>query len=145
LKNQIFYHCGKMGVYMKKGGKFTIQLLILIVIYQVGNMIASFFHLQIPGNVIGIVLLLALLSLGVIKVEQIELAAGWLLKHLGFFFIPISVGLMTIGDIVKAKGWMLLGILFISAFIGIITAGKTTQFVISKSEKEQVKYHDHAL
>ncbi|MBT2656216.1 CidA/LrgA family protein [Bacillus sp. ISL-18] len=130
---------------MKKGGKFTIQLLILIVIYQIGNLAASFFHLQIPGNVIGIVILLVLFSFGVIKVEQIELAAGWLLKHLGFFFIPISVGLMTLGDIVKAKGWMLLGILFISAFIGIIAAGKTTQMVISKNEKEQEKYHDHAL
>ncbi|ULT55253.1 CidA/LrgA family protein [Neobacillus drentensis] len=130
---------------MKKGGKFTIQLLILIVIYQVGNLTASFFNLQIPGNVIGIVVLLVLFSFGVIKVEQIELAAGWLLKHLGFFFIPISVGLMNLGDIVIARGWILLGILFISAFIGIITAGKTTQMVISKKEKEQVKYHDHAL
>ena len=140
-----FYYGGKMGVYMKKGGKFTIQLLILIVIYQIGNLTASSFHLQIPGNVIGIVVLLVLFSFGVIKVEQIELAAGWLLKHLGFFFIPISVGLMTLGNIVKTKGWMLLGILFISAFIGITAAGKTTQMVISKNEKEQEKYHDHAL
>ena len=135
-----------MGVYMKKVGKFIIQLLILIVIYQAGNLIASFFHLQIPGNVIGIVILLALLAFGLIRVEQIEWVGGWLLKHLGFFFIPISVGLMTLGDIIKAKGWILLVILFISAFIGIITAGKTTQMVISKKEeKEKVNYHDHAL
>jgi holin-like protein len=134
-----------MGVYMKKGGKFTIQLLILIIIYQIGNLLASFFQLQIPGNVIGIVLLLGLFSIGIIKVEQIESAAGWLLKHLGFFFIPISVGLMTLGDVAKSTGWTLVGILFISAIIGIITAGKTTQVVISKNEKEKVEYHDHAL
>lgn len=94
---------------------------------------------------LGIVILLFLLWSGVIKVEQIEWAAGWLLRHLGFFFIPISVGLMTLGNIVKVNGWILLSILFVSAFIGIIAAGKITQTVIVKSEKEKVKYHDHAL
>jgi holin-like protein len=130
---------------MKKAGKFLIQLIILIVIYQVGNLTAMYLHTRIPGNVIGIVVLLGLLWSGLIKVEQIEWAGGWLLKHLGFFFIPISVGLMTLGDIVRTKGWILLVILFISAFIGIIAAGKTTQAVITKNQKENVNYHDHAL
>jgi len=130
---------------MKKTFKFLIQLIILIVIYQVGNLTVKYLHLPIPGNVLGIVVLLVLLWSGLIKVEQIEWAAGWLLKHLGFFFIPISVGLMTLGDIFKTKGWILLVILFISAIIGIIAAGKTTQAVITKNQKENVNYHDHAL
>ncbi|PFO04809.1 murein hydrolase regulator LrgA [Bacillus sp. AFS076308] len=130
---------------MKKACKFLIQLIILIVIYQVGNLTVKYLHLQIPGNVLGIVVLLVLLWSGLIKVEQIEWAAGWLLKHLGFFFIPISVGLMTLGDIFKTKGWILLVILFISAILGIIAAGKTTQAVITKNQKENVNYHDHAL
>ncbi|TWE06004.1 holin-like protein [Neobacillus bataviensis] len=130
---------------MKKVCKFLIQLIILIVVYQVGNLTVKYLHLQIPGNVLGIVVLLVLLWSGLIKVEQIEWAAGWLLKHLGFFFIPISVGLMTLGDIFKTKGWILLVILFISAIMGIIAAGKTTQVVITKNQKENVNYHDHAL
>ena len=130
---------------MKKTFKFLIQLIILIVIYQVGNLTVKYLHLPIPGNVLGIVVLLVLLWSGLIKVEQIEWAAGWLLKHLGFFFIPISVGLMTLGDIFKTKGWILLVILFISAIMGIIAAGKTTQVVITKNQKENVNYHDHAL
>ncbi|MCM3724184.1 CidA/LrgA family protein [Neobacillus cucumis] len=130
---------------MKKAFKFLIQLIILIVIYQVGNLTVKYLHLQIPGNVLGIVVLLVLLLSGLIKVDQIEWAAGWLLKHLGFFFIPISVGLMTLGDIFKTKGWILLVILFISAIMGIIAAGKTTQAVITKNQKENVNYHDHAL
>lgn len=130
---------------MKKAGKFLFQLSILVIIYQVGNLTSKYLHLQIPGNVIGIVLLFLLLWSGLIKVEQIESAVGFLLKHLGFFFIPISVGLMTLGDIIITKGWILLVILLISAFIGIVAAGKTTQSVIEKNEKEKVNYHDHAL
>jgi len=130
---------------VKKVGVFSFQMLILIVIYQMGNLITRFFHLQIPGNVIGIVLLFILLWFGVIKVKQIEWAAGWLLKHLGFFFIPISVGLMTLGDISWINGLSLLLVLVVSAFIGLIVTGKATQTVIMKTEKEKVNYHDHAL
>jgi len=130
---------------MKSVWKFSIQMLFLIVVYQVGNWTARFFHLQIPGNVIGIVLLFVLLWLGVIKLEQIELASGWLLKHLGFFFIPISVGLMTLGDIFVAKGLPFLFVLIISAFIGLLFAGKVTQTVIMKNAKEKVNFHDHAI
>lgn len=130
---------------MRKVWKFSIQMLILIVIYQIGNWTAGFFHWQIPGNVVGIVLLFIMLWLGVIKLEQIELASNWLLKHLGFFFIPISVGLMTLGDIFVEKGLVLLVVLIASAFIGLFFAGKVTQTVIRENEKEKVKYHDHAL
>ncbi|MBO0958380.1 CidA/LrgA family protein [Neobacillus sp. MM2021_6] len=130
---------------MKRVWKFTMQLVILIVIYQLGNWVVRFFHLPIPGNVIGIVFLFVLLWLGVIKLEQIECVSAWLLKHLGFFFIPISVGLMTLGDIFAAKGLLLLVILIFSAFIGLLSAGKVTQTVIVKNEKEKVTYHDHAL
>lgn len=70
----------------------------------------------------------------VIKVEQIEMAAGWLLKHLGFFFIPISVGLMTLGNIIVKNGIPLLIILILSGVLGLITAGKVTQTVIKRKE-----------
>lgn len=124
---------------------FFIQLLLLIVIYQIGNQVTRVFHLQIPGNVIGMMILLLLLMFGVIKIDQIEMAAGSLIKHLGFFFIPISVGLMTIGHALISKGTPLLFILVISVFIGLLSAGKTTQAVIMKKEKVRVNNHDHAL
>ncbi|WP_160721066.1 CidA/LrgA family protein [Bacillus sp. USDA818B3_A] len=130
---------------MKKTAKFFFQLAILIVIYQTGNLVTNYLHLQIPGNVIGIVILLLMLLSGLIKVEQIQLASEFLLKHLGFFFIPISVGLMTLGATFMKVGWILLLILFISAFIGIVIAGKTTQTVMARNHKENVNHHDHAL
>jgi holin-like protein len=120
-------------------------MLILIGIYQIGNLTVQIFHLPIPGNASGIIILFFLLWLRVIKIDQIEMAAGWLLKHLGFFFIPISVGLMTLGPALIDKGLSLLLVLIVSAFIGLLAAGKATQAVIMKKEKEKVNYHDHAL
>jgi holin-like protein len=134
-----------VGETVKKVLIFSSQILLLIVIYQIGNQIAHFFGLKIPGNVIGVVLLLLLLWTRVIKVEQIELAASWLLKHLSFFFIPIAVGLMTLGPIFLNKGIIILFVLVTSAFIGILSAGKATQTVILRKEKVKVNYHDHSI
>lgn len=130
---------------MKKVLIFSAQILILMVIYQIGSEITRFFHLKIPGNVIGILLLLGLLWTRVLKVEQIDIASTWLLKHLSFFFIPIAVGLMTLGPIFLHKGVMILFVLVTSAFIGLLSAGKTTQSVIMKKEKVKVNNHDHSL
>ncbi len=114
-------------------------------IYQIGTQIGRILHLKIPGNVIGILLLLFLLWTRVIKVEQIDVAATWLLKHLSFFFIPIAVGLMTLGPIFLHKGMIILFVLVTSAFIGLLSAGKATQSVILKKEKVNVNSHDHSL
>ncbi|MDF2855061.1 MAG: murein hydrolase [Neobacillus sp.] len=130
---------------MKKAWGFSVQMLLLVLIYHIGNYIAQFFHLKIPGNVIGLLLLLLLLWLKVIKVEQIEVAASWLLKHLGFFFIPISVGLMTLGEVISKNGLSLLFILITSALIGIVSTGRITQSVMSRKEKVRVTSHDHAI
>ncbi|WHY65303.1 CidA/LrgA family protein [Neobacillus sp. SuZ13] len=130
---------------MKKVLIFSFQLATLIVIYQMGSLLVRFFHLQVPGNVIGILILLILLWTRVIKVEQIDLAATWLLKHLSFFFIPIAVGLMTLGPMFLNKGILILIVLIISAFIGLISAGKATQSIIMKKEKVKVNYHDHSV
>jgi holin-like protein len=141
----LFYSREKEGDLVKKVLTFSSQILILIVIYQIGSRIGRFLQLQIPGNVIGILLLLVLLWTRVIKLEQIDFAATWLLKHLSFFFIPIAVGLMTLGPIFLHKGIIILFVLVTSAFIGLLSAGKATQSVIMKKEKAKVKYHDHSL
>jgi holin-like protein len=130
---------------MRKAWRFLIQMLLLCLIYHIGNNIVQFFHLKIPGNVVGLLLLLLLLWLKIIKVEQIEVAASWLLKHLGFFFIPISVGLMTLGEVISKNGVSLLFILITSALIGIVSAGRITQSVMRRKEKVRVTSHDHAI
>lgn len=129
----------------KKIGTVCFQLVILIFIYQLGNYIARFFHLKIPGNVIGMVILFGLLCSGAIKIKQIQLMSGWLLKHLGFFFIPISVGLMTIGPLLIHQGIYILLVLSVSAVIGLTFTGRAAQTLINRREEVKVKYHDHSV
>ncbi|MBN2109575.1 MAG: CidA/LrgA family protein [Methanosarcinaceae archaeon] len=61
-------------------------------------------ELPIPGNVLGMVLLLFLLLSGMIRMSMIEDVSNFMLKHLFFFFIPAAVGLITCFSYWKENG-----------------------------------------
>ena len=89
-------------------------------------------RLPIPGNLVGMVGLYLLLSLGIVKVSWFDATGSFLIKHLAFFFIPITVGLMDSGGLLAAHGVGIAVILVASATIGILLAGLVSQFLISK-------------
>jgi len=79
-------------------------LFILLLFQLAGTALERFAGVPLPGNVIGLVLLLGALSLGWVKVEWIEAAASWLLKHMLLFFAPIVAGTIVFFPLM-AKEW----------------------------------------
>lgn len=126
---------------MKKTIAFIVQLIILLIICKLGYFIAHLLHLPIPGNVIGMILLFSLLQTKVLKVEWIELTSGFLVKHLAFFFIPISISLMTMGWLFIEFGLPLALTLGVSLIFGFIVSAWT---VLKLSHRGEVKQHDSA-
>ncbi|MGV3465727.1 MAG: CidA/LrgA family protein [Heyndrickxia sp.] len=129
---------------MKKIGIIFFQLFILWGLNEAGTMIVNFTHIPLPGNVVGMVLCFFLLLTGIIKLKWIDTTASFLIRHLAFFFIPISVGLMTLGSIFLKKGFVLLFILCVSAIIGICSSGYLSQRFM-RSEGEKIHDHHHSL
>ncbi|PJN90429.1 CidA/LrgA family protein [Bacillus sp. mrc49] len=126
---------------MKKILAFPVQLTVLLVICKLGYYLADLCHLPIPGNVIGMILLFILLQTKVLKVEWIELASGFLVKHLAFFFIPISISLMTMGWLFIEFGFPLALTLGVSLIFGFIVSAWTVQ---KFSQRGEVNQHDSA-
>ena len=84
--------------------RYLFQLAVLWGIYLLSDFLVALAGLPIPASVLGIIILFSLLCLGVIKLEQVEGMADFLLKHLVFFFVPIVAGLMEWGGMFKAHG-----------------------------------------
>lgn len=105
------------------------QLAILWAIYQGSTWFVAAVGLPIPGNVVGVMLLFALLCLGVIKLQYVELAADFLLKHLVFFFVPVAVGLMEWGQVFYDYGLTLFAAIVISAVLPLLAVGGITQIL----------------
>lgn len=106
------------------------QLGIILLILWSGNLIQAIFELALPGNVLGMIILLILLTSNILKLSAIEKISTTLLNHLTFLFIPTAVGVITVLYLLKGNIASLLFIVFISFFVVMIVTGLTVQFMI---------------
>ena len=111
------------------------QLILIWFIYWASNAFADFSGLPIPGNVIGVILLFGLLSARIVRLEHIVEGADFLLKHLVFFFIPLTVSLMNCGHIFYDYGIVLAAAIVISTILSFWTVGYLTELFIKKEKK----------
>jgi holin-like protein len=88
--------------------------------------------LPVPSNLLGMVALYVLLALGVVKVSWFDTSGSFLIKHLAFFFIPITVGLLESGRLLAQHGIAIVVTLIASAAVGIVLSGLVSQFLLDK-------------
>ena len=112
------------------------QLAFLALINRAGYMLAHVLSLRLPGNLVGMLILFALLSGRLVRLEWIQEGASILTRHLAFFFIPIAVGLIAFKEVFLQHGLAILGTLIVSATAGILLCG-----FIAQAFKE-AKYHE---
>ena len=119
---------------MKKVVIIILQIGLLWFLNELGFFLVAALNLPIPGNVLGMVILFALLMTGVVSLKRVEEASSFLIKHLAFFFIPIAVGLMNFGPLFIQNGIFLVVVIIGSAAIGIYITGIVSQILAEKKE-----------
>ena len=115
--------------------KVGAQIVVLWVIFAVSNAAVAGLGLRIPGNIVGLALLFGLLSAGIVKERWVTGATTLLTRHLAFFFIPITVGLMGLTDVFVANGAAIVITLVVSAVLGICVAGFTSQALAARKRR----------
>jgi holin-like protein len=105
------------------------QIGALYALNRAGHWLADTLALPLPGNLVGMLLLFALLLTGAVKLQWIESGASLLIRHLAFFFVPIAVGLLAYTDLLASDGWWLLAALLLSAALGIYLCGACAQLL----------------
>ncbi|MGE6752699.1 CidA/LrgA family protein [Rossellomorea sp. NPDC071047] len=112
-----------------------IQITILCLFYELGKWCTAFFHLPIPGSVIGMLFLFLLLLTGVVKERLLMDGTGFFLRHFSFFFLPLSVSAMVLGPYFIDFGWKLIVILVISGITGFVGTALSAERLIRWKEK----------
>ncbi len=109
---------------------------ILLLFNLLGLMIEYLVSIPIPPNVIGLILFVVSLFTGLVKLEWVEEAAGFLLRHLLLFFIPIVVSLMTYYTYLREHLLAIVVVVIATTLIVMLTTGGFVQYFISKKERE---------
>lgn len=121
--------------------KIVLQIVILYGFVLIGNWLRDLLHLPLSGSIIGLLLLLAALSLKIYKLEWIESGAYFLLAYLPLYFIPATVGVMNYWHVFVGIGFLLIPITIVSTLLAMWVSGTTSQSLARKSakSKEQVR------
>ena len=107
-------------------------IVVLLVCQGLGTVLATWTNLPLPGPVIGMALLLAVLAgLGRVPEPLARLGRG-LLGYLGLFFIPPAVGVMVYGDLLASAGLRLLLVMLVSTALAMGVTGLLLQWLLSR-------------
>ncbi|MEF2278843.1 CidA/LrgA family protein [Deinococcus sp. YIM 134068] len=102
--------------------RLVLGLGILVGFAALGTGLITVLRLPLPGSVVGMVLLWAALSLGLVRLHWIEAAADGLLGVLGLLFVPATVG--VIEYLSAGAAWALwLLVMLAGLLLGAGTAG----------------------
>lgn len=124
---------------LKNVFKITLQIAIIYIIYTTGNFISKAISnfIIIPGNIMGMAILLILLLTNVLKLSHIEQTANFILKYMGFFFVPITASIINSYDDFKNSAVQIMLIFIVSNILVMYISAKTTDMLIARKDRSK--------
>ena len=104
-------------------------LFVILCCWLVGNSLSMLIDGYISGNIIGMLLLFALLCAGIVKGETVRPAAKFLLGTMALFFIPFGVGLIDSYELIMDNIVPISVATIVSTFAVIVVVGWVFQLV----------------
>ena len=114
--------------------KYLKQFAIILGICLLGEVLKALLPLPIPASIYGLVLMLVFLVTGLLKLEQVETAADFLIQIMSPMFIPAAVSLMDQFSSLRAILLPFLVINLVGMIITFAVTGRVTQFLLSREK-----------
>jgi len=115
--------------------KYVKQFMIISVICFLAELLNYVIPLPVPASIYGLVLMFLSLEFKLVKLEQVEDVAGFLLAVMPVMFIDPNVKLMTIMGVIKGELIQILLMVFLSTMLVTGVTGRVAQSVIRMQKK----------
>ncbi len=119
----------------------SLQLCLLAIFWLVGEVIVQTLKLPVPGGVVGMFIVLALLGCHGLKISSLRLGANWLLAEMLLFFIPAVPSIMDHNELISVLGLKLLAVIVCGSAVVMGVTALTTEFAYRWYVSKGVKTH----
>lgn len=123
--------------------KYLKQFCIILLISFLGELLHFLIPLPIPASVYGLVLMLAALCTGVLKLAQVRETAGFLIEIMPVMFIPAAVGLLDSWSALQPIWFPVVVITILTTVIVMAVTGRVTQHMIRTEHHSKKKGADN--
>lgn len=119
--------------------KHIFSLGIILLFCLIGEILKAILPFSIPASIYGMVLLFLALELKIVKLEQINHLAHYLISIMLIFFIMPAVSIMDSFSLIKSHVFKILIAIIIPTILVVIVTGLVTQKVEKLSKKHPKK------
>lgn len=123
--------------------KYLTQFLRILAFTLAGELLQRLVPLPIPASVYGLVLLFGALNTGLIKLEQVKDAGGFLISILPILFVSPAVGILDNWEAIRGALIPILALTLLSTVLTFGIAGRATQAMMGKEEKPNDASGEH--
>lgn len=138
--------------HMNKLGNLALtitQVVCLSAIWFAADYLVKRFHLPIPANLTGLLLLLILVFSRVVNVEWLRRGATWLLAEMLLFFVPAVVAVVNYQSMMEQEGLQIIAVLVISTALVIGTTAwvvdRVYRFELAMSRRRSNRHVHHLV
>ena len=110
------------------------SLALLLALQTIGEVLSYALGLPIPGPVIGMVMLLALLAARPALVTHLKGTTTTLLQHLSLLFVPAGVGVMVHWQRLSSEGVAIIVAIVVSTVLAIAAAALTVRALLREDQ-----------
>lgn len=119
------------------------QFLRILAFTLAGELLQRLVPLPIPASVYGLVLLFGALNTGLVKLEQVKDAGGFLISILPILFVSPAVGILDNWEAIRGALIPILALTLLSTVLTFGIAGRATQAMMGKEEKSNDASGEH--
>lgn len=123
--------------------KYLTQFLRILAFTLAGELLQRLVPLPIPASVYGLVLLFGALNTGLVKLEQVKDAGGFLISVLPILFVSPAVGILDNWEAIRGALIPILALTLLSTVLTFGIAGRATQAMMGKEEKPNDASGEH--
>lgn len=106
-----------------------LQCAVLFAFLALGELIVWLTGVRIPSSIIGMLLLTVALKLRAVRLMWVDRVSDFLVRNLGFFFVPAGVGLMRCLGLIKAEWLPIVVSAVVNTFVILAVTGRVHQIV----------------
>ncbi|KAF6665242.1 CidA/LrgA family protein [Pantoea anthophila] len=118
-----------------------LQLGFYIGLFIACDRLVTWLHLPLPANIVGMLLLLALIVTRVVPLNWVKAGSRWLLAEMLLFFIPAVVAVVNYGDLLRVDGWRICVVIGVSTLLVLASTAwvvdRLYQYEVARAARKQ--------
>lgn len=123
--------------------QIPVQVAMYAALFVAAERLVDWWHLPLPANLVGMIMLLALIVCRVVPLRWVRAGSRWLLAEMLLFFVPAVVAVVNYAQLLMVDGWRIFLVIAISTMLVLgataLVVDKVYRFELAREARRQAR------